>query len=1269
MAGTYWLTVLPDTSKLKPAINAAMRGVKINADFGVDEQKARNAAKKAAKAAESELDKSKPKLKPEADKAGSDRAGQEAGKRVSAGFRKTADGDKVGREFATGMTGGIRSVVGKLGPLLGGLSIAGGLGSSIKEGMNFTETLNVMQGVTSASGDQIKKVSDLARQLGTDVNLAGINANDAATAMTELAKGGMDVDKSMAAVRGTLALASAANLDAASAATIQSDALNMFQIQAKDSTRVADLLVNAANASSSDVPQMAQALAQAGSAAAGFGVSIEDTLTSLAMFSNFGIKGSDAGTLMKSSLIAITDGGKPATEAMNALGLQLYDSQGVFKGYPEMLRQVAEASKRMSEEQFQGASAVLFGSDALRGAMVAANGGSDVFNATADAVVNGAGAIQMASTRMQGLPGAWGNFTNMLDNAKMSVYDIVDGPLESLLKKLMELPGFISRNADVFKIIAGVITTIAVPALVMWIAAQTKAIAVSAVKGITDLVGAWGKLGGKILDAVANIVYYTLMQGKALAGNVAGALSTVAGAFTKVGTAAKAAGIAMLANPVGLIIAGFVALGVALWAFFTKTETGRKWWAAIWSGIKTAASVVWEFIKGALSTLGNAIAGIWNFIQPAIMAFAKLGAAVGRLSFEVIMAGIRLLGNLISWLWQNIAVPAFQAIGAVLSNFWSAAKVVWDAFQMAVQWVGDKISWLWQNIAVPAFEAIAGAVSSFWNVVRPIWDLLVTAFDKVSERVGKIKDAFVTAFNKIKEVVTGVWDSIGGIFDKVSGGINRVADIVSGIGGNADGGVANGPGYFNGGRISGPGGGRSDSILGLPAMVRVSNGEYIVNAEATAKNLPLLNALNAGALPGFASGGLTPHGSEMKNTISRMFGVSDIGGFRESDGYNEHSTGNALDVMIPNSDTDQGKALGDSVTAWALKNAKAIGLTGAIWRQTSYGYGGGFDGTGKAMEDRGDPTQNHYDHVHLFMNEKPDKSLSLSGAPSISSSIGASASAGGSYRSATSSELSASSGRVSSAGKAVTQAEQRVEDRTFDRDQAQKRLDAARAAGKDTTEAERSLYERNRELADATEALTETRTKLNNAEAADTELRTKGKMTDSSSSSGGSADGSGSSSGGDDFGQMFMSGLLESVGLDGSLFSNPLEWPSVKSIMAGVNYVGGLLSTAGVDPNATTDGTSTVSGVSDVADATGVGGMLSTISGVLPGNLNPGVNDTVAVGAPGVAAPHTGTGSAPGPAIDNSININGPVGMAPVDVQNKLRTESAARTRTTKVNG
>jgi len=61
--------------------------------------------------------------------------------------------------------------------------------------------------------------------------------------------------------------------------------------------------------------------------------------------------------------------------------------------------------------------------------------------------------------------------------------------------------------------------------------------------------------------------------------------------------------------------------------------------------------------------------------------------------------------------------------------------------------------------------------------------------------------------------------------------------------------------FADGGRVSGPGGPRDDKIL-----ARVSNGEYVVNAEATRRNLPLLEAINNGRdqvryTPAFAEGG------------------------------------------------------------------------------------------------------------------------------------------------------------------------------------------------------------------------------------------------------------------------------------------------------------------------------------------------------------------------------------------------------------------------------
>jgi hypothetical protein len=88
--------------------------------------------------------------------------------------------------------------------------------------------------------------------------------------------------------------------------------------------------------------------------------------------------------------------------------------------------------------------------------------------------------------------------------------------------------------------------------------------------------------------------------------------------------------------------------------------------------------------------------------------------------------------------------------------------------------------------------------------------------------------------------------------------------------------------------------------------------------------------------------------------------ILDIGGVR-SDALKWHPHGLAIDVMIPNARSAVGRALGDSVLAYALRNAKRFGLNHVIWRQTIYRPGG----SKRMMSDRGGDTANHYDHVHI----------------------------------------------------------------------------------------------------------------------------------------------------------------------------------------------------------------------------------------------------------------------------------------------------------------
>lgn len=338
-------------------------------------------------------------------------------------------GQRAGNSFASAVGSNLKKIGAVVGVTGGIAAVSAAMKSAISSGMDFTTSLNTMQAVAGASSAQVAQVAAEARRLGTDNQLAATSSVDAAQAMVELAKGGFNVDQSMKAARGTLQLAAAAQIDAATAATIQSQALQAFGKEASYAGKASDILANAANASSAEIVDVAAALQQSGTVANQFGLSMTDTAAAISMMANAGIQGSDAGTLLKSALLALTDQGKPAQGAIEELGLTVYDAQGKFVGMSTLFGQLQDASKRMSAEQYQAATAVLFGSDAMRIAGIAAQQGKSGFDAMRAAMEQQGSAADVAAAKMQGLPGAWERLVNSAEDAGLAFYDAVEGPL------------------------------------------------------------------------------------------------------------------------------------------------------------------------------------------------------------------------------------------------------------------------------------------------------------------------------------------------------------------------------------------------------------------------------------------------------------------------------------------------------------------------------------------------------------------------------------------------------------------------------------------------------------------------------------------------------------------------------------------------------------------------------------------------------------------------------------------------------------------------
>ena len=103
--------------------------------------------------------------------------------------------------------------------------------------------------------------------------------------------------------------------------------------------------------------------------------------------------------------------------------------------------------------------------------------------------------------------------------------------------------------------------------------------------------------------------------------------------------------------------------------------------------------------------------------------------------------------------------------------------------------------------------------------------------------------------------------------------------------------------------------------------------------------------------------GLTKDAIRVHRAVCALFsGVTGWGGRTGSGG--EHSSGQALDIMISSS------SVGQAIATYVRANAKALGVSEVIWAQKIWTVQRSGEGW-RSMSDRGSPTANHYDHVHV----------------------------------------------------------------------------------------------------------------------------------------------------------------------------------------------------------------------------------------------------------------------------------------------------------------
>lgn len=596
---------------------------------------------------------------------------------------------------------------------------AGGAATSVAA--NFDDAMSQVQGALGDASADMDGLRNLALQLGADTVFS---ATESAQAMVELAKGGLtEAQIKGGALAASMDLAAAGQLNLADAAATTVQMMGSFGLGAGDATRIANALAGAANASSADVSDLTQAMSQCSAQASLAGWSLEDTAAALALFADHGVKGSDAGTSLKTMLQRLAAPTDQAAEAIAAYGLNIRDSNGQMKDISGIADELTGKLGGLSDAERDAALQTIFGSDASRAAAILMQSGSEGLAKYIAATNDATAAETMANAQKGELSWALENMGGAIESASIAFGT-------ALAPAITAVAGVIGNVAEAFASLpAGVQTGIAV---------------------VLALVAALGPL---------------LM----VIGSVVAALPAISEGFAVLGGA-----LAIPLAPAAAVVAAIAAVAAAIYAAWTTSETFR---AAVMAGVDAISSKVQEICAFLAPYVQAFLDQIVSTVQ---VAMDTLGPIIGAVLTVIVSTVVPILTSIMDTVANVLATilatvtNVMAAVSTVIQGAWQIISGIFQTVLGVILAVttGD-FTMLQQgvtSIMQGTMVAINGVMQGILSIVSGVWNTVKTVFTGACNAVS---GAISGAFNGIKSVIdstmNGAKSTVSGALDAISG--------------------------------------------------------------------------------------------------------------------------------------------------------------------------------------------------------------------------------------------------------------------------------------------------------------------------------------------------------------------------------------------------------------------------------------------------------------------------------------------------------------------
>lgn len=330
---------------------------------------------------------------------------------------------------------------------LAGITTAIGAGATAaaKVGSSFESSMSKVSAISGASGEDLQALTDKAKEMGASTKFS---ASESAEALQYMAMAGWDTESMLDGISGIMSLAAADGLDLATTSDIVTDALTAFGLKASDSTHFADVLAKASSSANTNVSTLGESFKYVAPLAGTMGYSVEDVSVALGLMANASVKGSMAGTSLKTALSNLAAPTENMQLVMDEYGISLTNANGESKPLIDVLGQLRDKFGGLSETEQAAAASTLFGKEAMSGMLAIINASDSDFKKLSENISNADGAAQtMADTMQDNLQGQITILQSALEGLGIEIYDSMSEPLT---EAAVEAQNYVNRLTEAF---------------------------------------------------------------------------------------------------------------------------------------------------------------------------------------------------------------------------------------------------------------------------------------------------------------------------------------------------------------------------------------------------------------------------------------------------------------------------------------------------------------------------------------------------------------------------------------------------------------------------------------------------------------------------------------------------------------------------------------------------------------------------------------------------------------------------------------------------